>query len=615
MQLLATNPALSIALILALGAAAQWLAWRMRLPAILPLLVTGFVVGPVLGLLDPEALLGEQLLHPTVSLAVGLILFEGGLTLRIPELREVRGVVVRLVTVGAAITWVLGALAAHWIVGLPWAIAALFGALIIVTGPTVIGPLLRIVRPSANVGNVLKWEGILIDAIGAMAAVLAFEVVILENRGQALPQVLLLFTEFILVGSLVGIVAGVLLAYLLRRRLLPDYLVNLSALAFVFGAFALSNSLAAESGLLATVLMGVIVTNLRVPNIHSLLTFKEDLTVLFISLLFIVLAANIELEAFLSVLVWPSFALLLVVMLLIRPLNVFVSAIGSPLKLKEKLYLSWIAPRGIVAAAVSSLFASRLVAAGFPGSEALVPLVFMVIVGTVLLNSLTARRLGTLLGIADPNPDGFLILGAHPFARRIATFLQDEGLPVMLADTNWANVAAARVEGLPAYYGSLLSDQADDEIRLGGIGRLLALTSNDEANALTALKYAREFGTQSVFQLEPQRAGSERDRLGDEQRGRVVFRRGVTYNELESLVEKGAKIKKTDITERFDLADFERLYGDYLPMFVIQNKQVKVLTEGASLPEPGATLVSVVLESPETPAAAPAPAEERTQLP
>ncbi len=594
-ELLATQPALAIAAIVALGAAAQWAAWRIGLPAILPLLIVGFLVGPLLGWIDPSSLIGQEILFPAVSLAVGLILFEGGLTLSLPEVRETRGVVIRLVTIGALVTW-LGATFAAWtLVGLPLQLAFLFGALIIVTGPTVIGPLLRIVRPSARVANVLKWEGILIDAIGAMVAVLVFEFLLIENREQALGSTLLLFLRFILTGTVVGVIAGSVLAWLLRRRLIPDYLVNLVALAMVFAAFAVASAMAQEAGLLATVLMGMVIANRGVPNINDLLSFKEDLTVLFISLLFIVLAANIELGAFMQALSLPSLALLATVILIIRPLSVFASTAGSSLSLREKAFLGWIAPRGIVAAAVSSLFATKLVNAGFEGAESLVPLVFLVIVGTVLLGSLTAKPVAEALGVAEPDPQGFLILGAHPIARRIAQFLKDEDLAVTLADTNWSNVAAARLEGLAAYYGSLLSDRTDDEIRLSGIGRLLALTSNDEANALSSLKYARAFGSQNVFQLAPGTSGTARDNLSTEQRGRLAFGPDVDYPRLESLFDRGAILKRSPLSERVSIDDLRRRGDeDQVPLFVIHNGTVRLLPEEGALPEGDSELVSLV---------------------
>ena len=588
-----THISLTIAVVIALGAAAQWVAWRAKLPAILPLLTIGFLVGPVLGWIRPDVMVPSGLLYPAISLAVGLILFEGGLTLRIPDIKEIRTVVMRLVTVGALVTWMGGTLTAYLLTDLSLPLSFLFGALIIVTGPTVIGPLLRIVRPQARVANVLRWEGIVIDVLGAMVAVLVFEFVLIGNREQALGQTILLFLEFILFGTVIGVLGGLALTALLRLRAIPDYLINVVALGVVFLVFSVSSALGPESGLLAVVLMGIIVGNSGVPNINDLLSFKEDLTILFINVLFIVLAANIDLSAFVGVLTISGFSLLAVVMLVLRPLDVFISTWRTQLRQNEKLYLSWIGPRGIVAASVSSLFAARLAEAGFEGAQTLVSLVFLVIVGTVLLNSITARPLGRLLGVADPDPQGFLILGAHAAARRVAQFLQDEGVQVLLADTNWSNVAAARGQGLNAYYGSLLSDRSDDELRLGGIGRLLALTSNDEANALTALKYAREFGSQDVYQLEPSREASERNRLGGESRARVLFFRGVPYRELSRLSENGEFIR-TEVGEQFDFDDLLDRYGnEVLPMFVINGKRVRVLVGDGQSPEVGSTVVSL----------------------
>ncbi len=591
------SASLAIALIIGLGAAAQWLAWRVSLPAILPLLIIGFLMGPVFGLLNPAELFGTDLLFPAVSLAVGLILFEGGLTLRLPEVRETRRVVRNLITVGSLITWLGATAAGYFVVGLSLPLAFLFGALIIVTGPTVIGPLIKNVRPKAKVANVLKWEGILIDPLGALVAVLVFEYLLIENRGEALGQTLLLFFSVIAVGTILGVIGGYFLSGLLRRRLIPDYLINVAALAVVFTVFATANALASESGLLATTLMGMIMANQRVPNLSEILSFKEDLTVLFISLLFIVLAANIQLEAFMQALTWQSLLVVALVMLVVRPLNIFISSVGSSLSIKEKLFLSWISPRGIVAASVTSLFAFELTESGFAGAEILEPLVFIIIVGTVVLNSLTAKPLAQLLGVAEPDPQGLLILGAHSFARRIAKFIQDEGFPVLLADTNWSHVANARMEGLNTFYGSLLSDRSDDEVQLEGIGKLLALTSNDEANALTALKYARDFGSENVFQLKPGRSSSERGHVSAAQRGRTVFHHGVNYAEISNLFNRGGELKKTTITEEFDFADFEAIYGkNYLPLFIIDNKKLRIVTPDSSTPEADCTLVSLVLE-------------------
>jgi len=579
-ELLASHPGLAVAVIVTLGVAAQWLAWRWRVPAILPLLAAGFLVGPVLGLLEPVEIIPEELFYPLVSLAVGLILFEGGLTLRFPQIRETRRVVFNLVTWGGALTWLGAAAAAHFIVGIPQHIALLFGALVMVTGPTVIGPLLRIVRPVSDVANVLKWEGIIIDAVGALVAVLVYESLVLRSAGEPLGIVVLLLGRFLLVGAAVGAAGGGALMLLLKRRVIPDYLINVTALAALFATFELANFLSAEAGLLAAVVMGIIVANSGVPNLDSLLTFKEDLTVLMVSVLFIVLAANVSSSAVIAALTWQTLALVAVVVFVLRPLVVFLSTLGSKLAVKERLFIAWVGPRGIVAASVTSLLAARLLENGIDGAAPIVPLVFAVIVVTVLLASLTAKPLGVRLGVADPDPQGFVLLGAHPVARDIAKVLQDRGLQVLLADTNPSNVVAARREGLPAYHGSLLSDRSDDQLRLAGIGRLIALTQNEEANALTAVKFRREFGKNSVYQLTPKEHASDSSRLGGENRGLWLSLGALSFQRLQRLHSAGAEVVEVELTPEHTLAEFLQTHGERaVPLFIARNGTIDVVSE------------------------------------
>ncbi len=584
-ELLASHPGLAVAVIVTLGVGAQWLAWRWRVPAILPLLAAGFLFGPVLGLLDPVGIFPEELFFPLVSLAVGLILFEGGLTLRFPQIRETRRVVFNLVTWGAAITWLGAALAAHLIAGIQPHIALLFGALVMVTGPTVIGPLLRIVRPVSDVANVLKWEGIVIDAVGALVAVLVYESLVLRSAGEPLGIVALLLGQFLLVGALVGAAGGGALMLLLKRRVIPDYLINVTALAALFATFELANFLSAEAGLLAAVVMGIIVANSGVPNLDSLLTFKEDLTVLMVSVLFIVLAANVSATAVVSALNWQTLALVAIIVLVLRPLVVFLSSLGSKLAFNERLFIAWVGPRGIVAASVTSLLAARLVENGIEGAVEIVPLVFAVIVVTVLLASLTAKPLGVRLGVADPDPQGFVLLGAHPVARDIAKILKERGLPVLLADTNPSNVAAARQEGLQAYNGSLLSDRSDDQLRLAGIGRLIALTQNEEANALTAVKFRREFGKNAVYQLAPKEHVWDSNRLGGENRGLWLSRGALSFQRLQRLHASGAEPVEVELSPEHTLAEFMQTHGDSaVPLFIARNGTLDVVSE-ATEPE------------------------------
>lgn len=590
------TPLLIFAIVIALGATAQWVAWRLNIAAILPLLTLGFLVGPIFQIIKPTDI-NDDFLFPVVALLVGLILFEGGLTLRALEVRETKRIVTRLVSVGAVVTWLGCAVAAHYIAGLTWPFALLFGSLIIVTGPTVIGPLLRTVRPNHTVGSILKWEGILIDAIGALVAVLVLEFILLTQGpygGEGFTQLGLRFLKFVVVGGAAGVIGGYFLSFVFSRRQVPHYLSNFFALAVVFLVFAISNTVASESGLLATTLMGLILANVKLPDYEHLLSFKEDLSVLSISLLFIVLAANVSLETLLSAFTWQNFLLVAIIMLVIRPLNVFVSTVGdASVTNRDRLFLSWIAPRGIVAAAVTSLFVTELHHYHIEGGEQLLPLVFLVIVCTVAIGSLTAGRVARALGVAEEDPQGFLILGAHPAAQAIGQALHDEGFKVTLADRNYQTLSAARIAGLSTYFGSLLSYHSDDEIDLAGIGNLIALTPNDEANALTARKYAKVFGKDRVFQLTPSSEGSERSSIAEEQRGHFVFSDGTSFANLQQRFHAG-EIKRTQITDEFTLGDFRALYSTFLPLFVIKDEKVQVITSEDFEVSEG-TLISLVV--------------------
>ncbi|MCP5114283.1 MAG: hypothetical protein GY953_25925, partial [bacterium] len=369
-------------------------------------------------------------------------------------------------------------------------------------GPTVVIPLLQYVRPAGQVSKIIRWEGILNDPVGALLAVLVFEAILAERfTGHADTAALQFFTS-VLAGALVGALAAGVLILLLRFDLLPDFLESPGSLAIVVGAFAASNAWQAESGFLATTLMGMVLANQKVIPVRNIVEFKENLRVLVISCLFIILAARLRSDS-LDEIGWRSVLFLVLLILLVRPAAVWASAIGSDLTRKEKGFLAWMAPRGIVAAAVASIFAERLVEAGYAEAERLIPLTFLVIVGTVAIYGLTAFPLAKRLDLAEPSPQGVLFVGAHSWAREMATALKQEGFQVALADSNWTNVTRSRLAGLPTHFGGILSEQVLDEIDLYGIGRLLALTSNDEANSLATLHFGGIFERSEVFQIAP----------------------------------------------------------------------------------------------------------------
>ena len=492
------NPLFAFAGLALLCGVCQWLAWRVNLPSILFLLTAGLLVGPVFGVFDPDVFLGD-LLFPFVSVAVAIILFEGGLTLKFSDIRGHGSVVTRLITLGVLITWALLSITAHYLFDMNWTLALVFGSIAVVSGPTVVKPLLQAVRPSDRVGHVLNWEGILIDPIGVFLALLVFEAVLQQTPDAG--HIALVLAKLVLIGGALGSAAGYATAFVLRRYLVPDFLINVVALVIVVVVFSIAETLQHESGLLAVTIMGVWLANTRGLHIDEILHFKEDLSVLLISGLFIVLASRIDI-GIIPQYGWQILGLLAVAQFIVRPVSAWICSIGSELSTRERLFLGWIAPRGIVAAAVSSVFVLRLEEEGVPMAELLVPLVFSMILGTVVFQSLTAKFLAKKLGISNPEPNGVLFFGANEIGLALAKALRHESVKIMLADTSWRNVSTARRAGFDAYHGNPTSGHAAENLDLQGIGKLIAVSTSRDANALAGMHFRKQFGSGQVFTLE-----------------------------------------------------------------------------------------------------------------
>ncbi len=574
----------------------QWLAWRVRMPAILFLLAGGIAAGPLLGFLNPEQVFGD-LLFPVISLAVAIILFEGSLTLRYEEIRGHGKMVRNLIPIGSVVTCFIGTLAARWILDVSWEVALLFGAISIVTGPTVIAPLLRSVRPDAKLANILRWEGIIIDPVGALLAVLVFEGIVSWGQGNVFGHSMYIFGKTLAVGFLLGAAAGWLNGIALRKHLLPQYLHNAGTLTFMLGVYALSNEMAHESGLLTVTVMGIWMANMKQVPIDAILEFKESLSVLLISALFIILAARVEFGA-IAQLGWGLVVVLALLMLVARPVSIFLSSIGTNLNWRDKLFLSWIAPRGIVAAAVSALFAFQLQELGYESAGALVPLIFMLIIATVTLQSLTARPLAKLLGVAEPAAYGFLILGANPVARKIGLALKKLEVPVTLADTNWENVKQARMEDLQVYFGNPVSEHASTHLDLTGIGNLLVISPYKHMNSLATYHFLDWFGKDSVLTL----AEGDQDQKARHQTAeKIQMTRGlfggVSYAKLASLASQGYSVKTTQLSDEFTFDDFLEKYDrQAMVLFVLDTRGhiTPVKSMDTIKPEKDWTLVSLV---------------------
>jgi NhaP-type Na+/H+ or K+/H+ antiporter len=593
------DPIVQLSGIVIVAFAVTWFGERVRVPIILPLLVTGFLIGPIFGLVNPDEILGD-LLAPAVSIAVGLILFEGGLSLRLREMEGQQRVLWLLVTIGVLITWGIAAVMTALFTDLSPGMAVLTGSILVVSGPTVIGPLLATVRPRRSVASILKWESILIDPIGALLAVITFEVILLRGTGDPTPVVVLGdMVQFTLAGLLVGAAVAYGSTIVLQRHLVSEHLLPLFGLTVALLAFMVADTLSAEAGLLATTVLGFILTNQRRVRTEQIVRFSEAIRVLLIGVLFIVLSARLSTEQ-LRVDLPAAIALLLALVLVARPLAVAVATIRSHLGWRERLLLAGVAPRGIVAASVASVFALELEHEGITGAEALTPLVFAVIVGTVLIYGIGMGPLARRLGLAEKHQEGVLVLGAGRVERAVADALADTGVPVVFATTNRQDHYEARMAGRRAYYGNVLARDVDLDLDLAGIGRLLALTPNDDVNTLASTRFANTFGGAETYQLPPRQtaAGIQSDPASDFG-GRQLFGVDWDYQAIDLLLETGGEVRRIKIGTDPEIAHEQLSSPEVLGiLFVVKaSGRVHVITTANHEPlrdtAPGDTVITL----------------------
>ena len=546
-----------IALIACVGLVVQWAAWRFRIPAIVLLTAAGFVVGPATGLINPSRDFGN-LLEPFVQLAVAVILFEGGLNLRFHELSQAGAGVRRLTTVGLVFSFVLGSVAAYYIGHLSWPVAIEFGAIIVVTGPTVIMPLLRHARLRSRTASLLKWEGIVNDPLGALLAVVVFEYLVLSggvDAGYELGAVVIL--TLVLAGSL-GWFTGQALGAVYRRGFVPEYLKGPGMLATVLGSYALGNLLLAEAGLLTVTALGITLGNANLPSIEELRRFKEYITIALVSGLFIVLTADLD-PALIEELDWRGAALIAAVIFLVRPVAVIAATIGSDLEWQERALLSWIAPRGIVAAAVAGAFSTRMLDAGYTDAGKLLPLVFALIVSTVVLHGFSIGWLARRLDLASNRSNGLIIVGASPWTIDLAGRLNELEVPNIVIDASWHRLRPARLAGIESHFGQVVSESADENLDFSSMGYVLAATDNDAYNALVCTRFSNEFNRNAVFQM-PMPTADEHEKKGytSTLRGQRAFSEDALYEVLLQRYFEGWRFQKTGLTSEFTFEDYRK---------------------------------------------------------
>lgn len=579
------NLVLALAIIGMLGVGAQWLAWRLNFPAIVLMALAGVIAGPVLGVFTPsgadpgtppmEALFGE-FYRPIIAVAVAVILFEGGLQLNFADLRGLTKGVRRLVFPGVLIAWFLGAAAAYLIAGLSWQTALLFGGIMVVTGPTVIIPLLRQSRLNSRPATLLKWEGIINDPIGALLAVLVYEFLVFGDRHASSFEIIgsILLASALSAG--LGFAIGRFAANAFRRGWAPEYLKPPLLLVLVLVCFEVANLLQEEAGLLAVTAMGVTMANSRLASINELRLFKENIAVLMVSGVFIVLTANLTFESF-RALDWSAIWFLAAMLFVVRPLTVFVSTIGAELPWKERLLVGWIAPRGIVAVAVSSFFGAALLAEGYVDGGQLIPLAFAMVFATVALHGFTIGPLAKALGLASRERPGVLIVGASPWSAALAAKLKEMEIPVVVADASWRRLKPVRLADVPTYYGEILSEVTEHHLDLNRFGYLLALSGNEAHNALVATDLAPELGRAAIFQVNAKGKDEEdRQALSYTLQGRTFLHSGAPLDELLRRHYSGWIYQRTKLSEEYTPEHYKKDLG-------AEHEIILVIRKGALL--------------------------------
>ena len=601
------NQALVIALIGLLGIAAQWIAWRTGWPAIVLMLAVGFLAGPVLGLFNPREAFGE-LLGPMVSIGVALILFEGGLSLNFSELRKYGEGVWRLVLLGVPLGWLFGSLACYYIAGLVWPVAILFAGILVVTGPTVVLPLLRQSNIQPRPAAILRWEAIVNDPVGALCAVIAYEYFRLSRDGATVIGVVPPLIIAALVSGAIGYAVARAIAWSFPRGLVPEYLKAPVLVVTVIGTFVGCNLIEHEAGLVAVTVMGIALANMHVASLRSIHPFKQSVAILLVSGIFVVLAASLNL-AELRAFEWRFGLFLLALLFVVRPATIFVSLLFTKVPWKERLFLAWIAPRGIVMVSISGLFALRLEEIGFADGSILIGLSFAVVVATIVAHGFTIDPLARLLGVRGEARPGLLIVGANPWTVALARQMHELGTPVMIADPSWRRLKPAREAQIPAYHGEILNEAAEHHLDLNPFQVVVAATENEAYNALICSEFAPEIGTDSVYQLGDADADTRDDprALPSSLKGRALFSSGFGIEDVEQRQSEGWVFRKTKLSERFGIEEAKAALPEGATMLLLlrPNGRMRFFTHAAAPePQPGDTVVS--FSPPQSKTAAPA---------
>ena len=592
----AMAPVVAFALVGALGVGSQWLAWRLRMPAIVLMLVAGLLVGPVLGIFDPARDIGP-LMGPMIAIAVAIILFEGGLTLNFHQLRDARVGVKRLVFIGAPLGWLTSALALHYGAGLSWQSSAVFGGIMIVTGPTVIAPLLRTARLARRPAQLLQWEAIVNDPIGALAAVLAFEVVVVLNTTTGVGTAVFDLAVGIAVATALGIAGGYGISWLFRRAMVPEYMKVPVLFASLLAVFGVSDYVLHESGLLAVTIMGIVIANANLPSYEELRRFKEHATILLVSGVFILLAASLKFET-LGQLTWQSLVFILSVVLIARPVTVFISMIGSGVPWREQVLVALTGPRGVVLVAVAGLFGERLLDLGIEDGALIAPLAFVLVAFTVVLHGFTLKPFARFLGLTGADRPGVIIVGGSDWSTALAEAFKKADVPVLMTDPNFSHLRPARAAGISTFSGDILSEGAEQRLELISYATVIAATDNDAYNTLVATDLAPEFGRENVYQIARAKSENLRHQLPATLGGQALGLNG-THDEIERLFREGWTFRVTGLSDEFTFEDWRAQRPDaQLLAYISAKGELRLVTHGDDEVKPPADTQIITFRPP-----------------
>lgn len=586
------GPLMAFGVVGVLGVGSQWLAWRLRLPAIVLMLAAGLLAGPVFGVIDPARDFGPML-APMISIAVAIILFEGGLTLNFHRLSDAAQGVKRLVIIGAPLGWLMSALTLHYGAGLSWQSSAVFGGIMIVTGPTVIAPLLRTARLSRRPAALLQWEAIVNDPIGALAAVLAFEVVLVLQTATTIGAAAVDLLIGITVATALGFAAGYGVAEAFRRGKVPEFMKVPVLFVVVLGIFALSDGILHESGLLAVTIMGLVIANANLPSYEELRRFKEHATVLLVSGVFILLAAGLNFESVLA-LNWRAVLFVVLVIAVARPLTVLLALLGSSVPWPERILLATTGPRGVVLVAVAGLFGERLTSLGLEDAALIAPLAFALVAVTVVLHGFTLGPVARALGLTGSSTPGVMVIGASPWTLALAEALQNAQVPVLLSDHNHFRLTPARTAGVPTFSGDILSEAAEDRVELVNYATIIAASDNDAYNTLVTTDLGPEFGRENVYQIRRAVAESSRFQLPATLGGRA-FGPDETFAGWRRLIAEGWRFRVTNLTDEFGIEHWREAQPDRVIVgYLTAANVLHLMEDGLQVSVPsGARVLSV----------------------